>query len=471
MVIPKPVTTSARYLAVALGLCGGISTLGHAQTVADDLTTGATIPETQSFSSALPTGRSQTLDFDASLGIGETDNVFDTPTDHRAQTMAILGVDFGWVRTGSALDANVVGNFNYLDYLQHAYKSQLLGRFDGLTSLSLISDHLKWLLQDDFGEGQLDPYAPATPTNLEHINVLTTGPEFTLRPLSDTVVQLGARYSLNTYETSPLSGYRLSENVLLERLLSSNSNVALGAESEQLRFDNTIVNTDYDLSRFYFRYDITGARTHITATVGEAQANDGGKWVATPLVTFSVTHQLSSQTSLSATAGRELTDAGDAFGGLRGGAAGGVAVASAAETSGDFLRNYVTAGLQLRGVRTTIGLTADWERDTYAVDEAFDVTRGDLELRLNRQLSNALGAGLFGALQQSRYFNQDGEINSHIVGANVTWRASRTLFVDGRYSHNFQGTSGGGYGYSSNILFVTVSYRPLQSGEQPDRQP
>jgi hypothetical protein len=471
MAILKPVTTSARYLAVALGLCSGVTTLGHAQTVADVLTTGATIPESQPLSSALPTERSQTIDFGASLGIGETDNVFDTPSDHRAQTMAIAGIDFGWIRTGSALDANVVGNFNYLDYLQHAYSSQLLGRFDGLTSLSLFSDHLKWLLQDDFGEGQLDPYAPATPTNLEHINSLTTGPELTLRPLSDTVVQLGARYSLSTYETSPLDGYRLTENVLLERLLSSNSNIALGADLEQLRFDNTIVNTDYDVSRFYFRYDITGARTHITATVGETQANDGGEWIATPLVLFSLSHELSAQTSLNLSGGRELTDAGDTFSGLRSGAAGGIPVAAAAQTSGDFLRNFVTAGLQLKGDRTTIGMTANWERDTYTVDNTFDVTNGSVELRLNRQLSNFLSAGVFGALQQSRYFNQDGEINSRIIGANVTWRASRTLSVDGRYMHNFQGTSGGGFGYSANSFFVTVSYRPLQSGEQPDRQP
>ncbi len=470
MAILKPVTTSARYVAVAIGLCSGISTLGHAQTVADVLTTGATIPENQSLSGALPAERSQTINFGASLGIGETDNVFDTPTDHRAQTIAILGVDFGWLRTGSALDANVVGNFNYLDYLQHAFSSQLLGRFDGSTSLSLFSDHLKWFLQDDFGDGQLDPYEPATPANLEHINALTTGPELTLRPLSDTVVQLGARYSLSTYETSPLDGHRLSENMLLERLLSSNSNLALGADLEQLRFDNTVVNTDYDLDRFYFRYDITGARSHIAATVGETQANDGGKWVATPLIEFAVSHQLSSRTSLSVTGGRELTDAGDAFNGLRSGAAGGVAVAAAAETSSDYLRNYVTAGLQLKGERTTIGVTANWERDTYTVDSVFDVTNGSLELLLNRQLSDLLSGGVFGALQQSRYFNQDGEINSHIIGVNLTWRAGRTLYVDGRYSHNFQGTFGGGFGYSSNVFFVTVSYRPLQSNEQPDRQ-
>jgi len=463
------VATTFRSLSVALGACAWLSSAVHAQTVVGDLTTGAAIPENEPLAPAPPGTRSQTLNLGVTVGLGETDNVAQTPTDRRSQTMAIAGIDFGWTRTGPVLDANVVGNFDYIDYVEHAYSSQLLGRFDGLTSLSMFSDHLKWNLQDDFGEGQLDPYAATVPTNLEHINVVTTGPDLTLRPLSDTIVQAGARYARTTYETSPLDGYRLIENVLLERLLSSNSNVAVGADIQQLRFDNDIVNPDYDRSRFYFRYDITGARTRITATVGETQSNDGGYWYSTPLVQLDLSHQLSQRTILTLTGGRELTDASDTFSDLRNGAAGGVAVAPSAETSSDYLRNYARGGLRLIGERTTIAVTADWERDTYAVDNFFDVTRGSLELRLDRQLSGLLSAGVFGTLMQSRYINQDAEVNTRIIGANVTWQASRTLSVQGRYYHDFQSASGPDVGFSSNNLFVTVTYRPIGPGQQPSQ--
>jgi hypothetical protein len=462
---------AARCVTAALGLCACFSISAHAQSAVGGLTTGAAIPESEPLPSDLAVERSQTATVGVTVGLGETDNVALTPTDRRSQTMELTGIDFGWIRTGSALDANVVGDFNYLDYLQGAYGSQLLGRFDGLTSLSLFSDHLKWFLQDDFGEGQLDPYTPATPTNLENINVVTTGPDITLRPMSDTVVQLGARYARATYETSPFDGYRMVENVLLERLLSSSSNVALGADVQELRFDNTTVNTDYDRSRYYVQYDITGSRTHITATLGETQVNDSGNWYSTPLAQLELTHEISAQTRLNLTAGRELTDAADTFDNLRSGAAGGIAVAPVAETTGDYLRNYVTGGLQLTGQRTTVGLTADWERDTYTVDDTFDVTRGSLELRLSRQLSSILNGSIFGTLMQSRYFNQFGDINSHIIGADITWQASRMLSVEGRYAHDFQSTSGGGFGYSANTIFVTVTYRPVQQNPpQPLQQ-
>src|SRR6202034_3357770 len=137
------------YVAVALGLCICVSPAAHAQSVAPSITTGAEIPENESLTALPVTGRSQSLTLGVSLGIGETDNVAQTPTDARAQTMQLTGIDFGWIRTGSALDANVIGDFNYLDYVQGAYPSQLLGRFDGLSSLSLLDDHLQWYLQDD----------------------------------------------------------------------------------------------------------------------------------------------------------------------------------------------------------------------------------------------------------------------------------------------------------------------------------
>jgi Putative beta-barrel porin 2 len=459
-----------RYVAAALGLGIGVIPAAHAQSVAPSITTGAAIPEDGTLTAPPVESRSQTLNFGVSLGIGETDNVSQTPSDTHAQTLQLTGIDFGWVRTGSALNANVVGDFNYLDYVQGAYPSQLLGRFDGLTSLSLFDDHLQWLLQDDFGEGQLDPYTPATPSNLEQVNYLSTGPEFTLRPLSDTVLQFGARYALATYQTSPLDGSRFTENVLLEHLLSPNSNVALGVDMEQLRFDDTSVNPEYDRDRFYVRYLITGARTNITAAVGETQTNDGGSWVATPLVQLNLTHNLTPETVLTVTAGREFTDAADAFSDLRSGAAGGIIVAPVAETTEDYLRNYVSAGLQLTGRRTTLSATASYERDVYAIDDTFDVTRADLELRGNRQLTESLSGDIFGVIMQSRYFTQGGHINSNIIGADLIWQASRTLTLEGRYDHNFQDTSGGGYGYSSNLVFVTLTYRPLPPVRQLQQQ-
>jgi hypothetical protein len=449
-----------RLVGAAACACG--ATTIQAQVVGSGLTTGEVIPESTSLSATAPGTRTQTANVGITVGIGETDNVALSSSAAQSQTIALTGIDFGLIRTGSALDANLIGNFDYLNYLQNAYGSQLEGRFDGLTDLSLLSGRLKWVLRDDFGEGQLNQYAPGVPTNLEHINVVTTGPELTLRPMADTVVRLGAQYANSTYETSPLNGWRLVETATLERDLSANSNVAAVADVEQLKYQNTVLNTDYDREKFYVRYDIEGARTQIKASVGEAQVNDGGAWTSTPIADLLLTRTLSQVSMLTFATGRQLTDAADSFSDLRSGAAGGIVVAPVAETSDSYVRNYASLGLHIAGLQTTVNVTANWERDFYSVDLTADVTHGDLEIHVARRLTRALAAEFFGTAGQSRYFNQDGTINNYVAGAGINWLVGRTLTVEARYSHDFQGaTISGSSGYSANVVFVTVSYRPL----------
>jgi Putative beta-barrel porin 2 len=410
----------------------------------------------------VPSGaRAESASVAVSEGISETDNVFLTPGDKQSQTISTTALNVGYQRVGSALTANLAGDFDYLDYLQGAYSPQLLGRFDGLGAISFWGDRLKWVLQDDYGETQLDAFTPTTPTNLEHTNLLLTGPDLTLRPADLTVVRASARYALSTYETSPLNGWRGLEDLTFEQELSGTSSVSLNANFMQLHFDNTDLNPDYDNNRYFAKYSIAGARTQIAIAAGVDQANDGGSWLTTPYGQLDATRQLSPDTSVTLSAGRRLTDAADAFGDLRAGAAGGITIAPVAATMDAYLLNYVSLGWTYQARRSTVALTARWERDTYAIDDAQDVTRGDVELRLGRQLTSVLTANLSATYYRSDYFNQPFVDSEYTGGADVTWQAGRTLAVTVRYAHDFRSTSGGDFGYSANVGSVTLTYQPL----------
>ncbi|HTY48473.1 MAG TPA: hypothetical protein VMB48_02140, partial [Steroidobacteraceae bacterium] len=251
---------SRSWPAIALLLWMGSPTAARAQ-VAGSLTTGTNFPTV--VPTAAPAGRSEAAQLGVTVGVGETDNVNLTPDDRQAQTISTTELDFGYRRTGSALTADMAGDFDYLDYLQNAYGGQLLGRFDGQAALSLWEGRFKWVLQDAYGQTQLDPLTPTVPTNLENTNVLLTGPDFTLRPAPQTTLILSARYSLDTYQTSPYDGWQSLENAALEHALSAASTVSLHADLVQMHFDQTDINPDYDLDRFYLRYAVEGARTSI----------------------------------------------------------------------------------------------------------------------------------------------------------------------------------------------------------------
>ncbi len=406
-----------------------------------------------------------------SAGVGETDNINLSSTAPKSQTIAAATLDFDLRRSGSRLDASGIGNFTDLDYLQGAYSNQVLGRFDGQATAKLWSHRLQWIVADDFGEEQTDPFAAITPVNIQRVNVLSTGPDLTLRPSYSSFIKLGARYSRITYQTSPFDGHNLVGSAELGRQLSPLASVSLVVRAEELRFNNTALNTNYDRREAYGRYRISGARTSIDAQLGAAQANDLAAWSTSPLVRLELTRRVSPFSLVTLAGGREYTDAGGSFASLRAGTAGGIVVAPSSQTTGNYVRTYVSAGWQFARLRTTMGLTAHWEHDTYDAQSTLNTDREDLALTLGRHLTPKLSASVTGMVDRYDYLNQGFADKFGTVSAGLVYRPGRWLSISVQYEHSFRRTSGarglllGDAGYDENRAFIMIGYRPHSSGE------
>lgn len=401
-------------------------------------------------------------------GMGETDNVNLSSTNPKSQTLAAADLDFDLRRSGSHLDASALGNFTDLYYLQGAYSNQVLGRFDGLATAKLWSDRLKWMVGDDYGEAQTDPLAAITPVNLERVNVFSTGPELTLRPSYSTFIDLAARYSQVSYQRSPFDGHNLVGSAEFGRQLSPLSRLSLVVQAEELRFSNTTINTDYDRREAYGRYFIQGARTSIDAQLGATQANEvAARWKSSPLARLLLTRRVSPFSILTLAGGREYTDTGSSFGSLRSGAGGGIVVAPVSQSTGNYLRNYGSAGWQFLRLRTTLGLTGTWERDTYDLESALDVTRADIGLNLGRSFTPKLSGVVSGTADRNDYRIQGFTTTFGTLGAGLIYRPGRWFIVYARYDHTFGRNSGvsgtpllGRLAYDENRVFVMIGYRP-----------
>jgi hypothetical protein len=413
----------------------------------------------------------QTASFGVAVGVGETSNVTFAPSDPQSQTISTAELDFGLRRMGPALDLDATGDVEYLDYLQNAYGGQFLGRFDGLAALSLWSDRLKWIVQEDFGQTPLDGFTPVTPDNIENVNVLTTGPDLTLRPATDTFVRFGARYALSDYETSPFDDYRLTGIAGIGQQLSAGSSVSLNADVQEVRFNNTVVNTDFDRQRLYAGYDVQGARTELAVYAGVARVDELEQWTSTPIAQLELTRRLSAMATVKLTAGREYTDLADSFRDLRAGALGGIFVAPIAAVSPEnYLSNYVSGSLTLQGVRTQVSLTGRWERDTYAQQEVLDdVSYGTVQLSVERNLSRTLTAQVLGSATTYHYLYEGFEDRNYMIGGALIAHPAEHIEVKVRYAHN-QAT--GGFRYTDDVVFVTVAWRPLAAASAfPAGQP
>jgi hypothetical protein len=430
-----------------------------------------------------------TVDYGVDVGIGETDNVNLAPTDKVNQTMAITDIDFAIKQQSRRLEVDAKGDFSYLDYLQNAYSAQLVGRFDGQAQLALIPERLTWTFQDSFGQSQIDPFTAVTPTNQEHVNYASTGPNLFLRlgPLG--FVDVTARYSRTDYQTSPFDSNRFSASLAVGRQLSASSSVSINATSERVLFDDTLLNTDFNRSSAYLHYEVQGARTSLSANLGVTKADQGGASVTGPLAKIELSRQLSSAAKLIFTAGRDLTDASTSFNGTGGvggaggigitpggslggnntapgGALSGIGTTPAAVTSANYTVTYASVGWDYVRNRTTFGLTGRWEKDSYDGLPQLDLTRGDAEFRVERKLNRAFSAQLSGNIYRTEYSQANFAETDGRVGGALTYRHGRGLEVRLRYDHTSRIASGiaSGTGYSENRAFLTIGYRPEPKG-------
>jgi hypothetical protein len=404
----------------------------------------------------------ETTQLAVSVGAGETDNVFLTGSPTQSQTLALVGLDFDLQRQGSALNIDTKGDFQYLDFLEHAFGSHLYGRFDGQASMDLVPGNVKWVVEDYFGQAQLDPFEPLTPENLENVNVFSTGPDFRVRLGATGFVELDLRYALSHYQISPFSGKRELANLAVGEELSTASSVSLNLDGQRLRFDDTAVNTDYDRREAYVRYDFRGARTGVDLDLGVSQSNEAETWVSAPLAKLSARRLLSPSLTLTLAVGHELTDASDGFRNLKSGATGGIVIAPVAGTMDTYLSNYGSAELRFQRNRTTIALSARWERDTFAQSAPTDITDGAVEAFFQRRMTPLLALQLHGSWGHIHYYNGGYYETDWPVGAAVLLSPGRRVDFKLSADHIRHNVTASGLSYTENRVFLVAEYRPWQ---------
>jgi hypothetical protein len=434
----------------------------------------------------------ETLTYGVDAGLAETDNVNLTPTNQVSQTMAVTDLDFDVKQLTRLFDLDAKGDFTDLDYLQHAYGNQLVGRFDGTGKIAIIPERLTWVVQDDFGQAALDPYTPMTPNNLEDVNYLSTGPDVALRFGGTSFVNLSARVARAQYETSPFNSNRVLGDAVWGFQLSPVSTISLNADTERVLFENTEFNTDFDRTNAFVRYEVQGARTDFSADLGGTRIDQAGISSSGGLGRIQLTRTVSAAAKLTLSAGHDLTDGSTSFTSLPVGAIGIVGTAPAALTSSTYTSNYASAGWQYKRNRTTIAVTARWEKDVYQDASEFDQTRGGAEFNVERRMTPSLTAQLLGRLYKTKYPhailvngtgavlpNQYGVVTGGVIGSSdyddallgaaLSWRHGRALEIRLRLEHSSHETTGIDDGYHETRVYLTIGYRPRPA--EPENDP
>lgn len=456
-------------LAIAIVSFMALAATAQAQTAPGQTATGQTASQPVIAQTAV----APPITYGADVGIGESDNVTLVPTNKVSQTMTTADVDFAVKEQSRLFEVDAKGNFSDLDYLQNAYGNQLIGRFDGQGQVAIIPDRLTWVVRDDFGQTTLDAFTPVTPNNIQNVNYVSTGPNLNLQLGGTGFINATARYAEAYYETSPLNSNRFLATLAGGLQLSAGSSVSLNGAAERVDFQNTLVNTDFDRNSVYGRYEVQGARTDFWGELGATRVEQGGDSHTGALAKMQASRQISASAKLTFSAGRELTDASSSFASLPSGVIGAINLAPTPLTSDSYTSDYASVGWQYLRNRTSFGLSARWERDRYDGQQQFDLTLGDVEFFLERQMTRAFSVQLLGRLYKYKYPNAtvaatlgSTDYDNGLVGAALVWRHGRALEVRLRYEHNSYVVQTGNTGYQENRAFLTVGYRPRLASAQ-----
>lgn len=412
-----------------------------------------------------PFERSEGLSYGVGLGIGASDNVLLESSLYNPKTdaIAVADLDFTYSQQSRRLDADLQGNFSYLDYLKQTYGNQFIGRFDGLATLSLIPERLTWMLEDNFGQAQLDPFAPVTPVNRQNVNYVTTGPDLSLNLGPSAFLRLGAHYSRAKYEDSPFDSTQTFGSIALGRRLSPHSSLSLNGTFEHFHFDQAAVNTDFNRYSPYLRYELQGARTNLGMNAGVTELKAGPNSTSGPLLQLDVARKLSPSATLVVSAGRQIIDASGGFRNLQIGAFGGIGTAPSIAASSNYVERYASASWRYERRLTSFVLTARTAADTYLQKNqppsTFDSRRSDFGASVERRLTSVISAEIHGAIGPTRYPNADFKAVDHVVGTALTMRPGRHTEVRLRYDHIRRTASAIVDSYHENVVFLTVGYR------------
>jgi hypothetical protein len=372
----------------------------------------------------------------ASLGANQTDNIRRTPTAQESETIGTAGLQFSLGQLTPRLQADVVGNLAYNEYLDNTYDSEVLGNFRADASFALIPQRLEWVFADNFGQVLTDPFAPVTPDNRENINYLSTGPDLTLGLGEATRLQVGGRYALTTYETSPLDSDNITAQLGLIRMLSSSSQVSINARNQSVSYDK-VANADYDQTDAYLRYQVAGARTRLALDAGysrldsdSASDTEGGA-----LIRLDISRRVSAASIVTLNAGREFMSSGGTFAATQGASIIDLGTTPGRQTVQPFISDHASVGWIFNRFRTGLSLLGTWTDESYRDTPALDQTLATFNGTVQRQLAQNTSLALNTSYTQASFDQPGGDYDEWSAGLSFAWRLSRNLSISAGYTH------------------------------------
>ena len=394
------------------------------------------------------------------VGVGTTDNVARVPADEDSDTLYIANLELELLDEEGRLHSDVDAYFEYVNYASGTFDSEVTGGLNAYFEASLVPGRFYWLLRENFGQRQQDPFSASTPANREHVNFITTGPQLDLVSGARNIVRAQLVYSRVDFEESPSDNERFGGALQFGREVSRGHTLSLIGSTESVEFADNAVGTDFDRNQAYVRYQALGGSNEIEIDVGYTEIDADGEKFDEVLFRLNWNREISSYSSWRLLGGSEISDEGSVFrlfqeelGDLN-------VTANAVNNPNPFLNHYVTTNFTYARDRnvTSFGLAlnqADFEdnngndRDTILVS-----------LNLQRDIGDRFFGGLRFAARFIEFTDIDRKTDSFTGVLTLGYQIGGYTDLSIQYQYTTRNDTVALNEYDENRVFLRASYTP-----------
>ncbi len=390
------------------------------------------------------------------IGVGWTDNL-NRDQDEVESNIGRLGLGFAGRTDRRLLRAALSGDIEYRTYDadELLVDDEVLGSVDALLELHAVKDVALWDFGYSYGQVRIDAFGAVGPLNRQRTTTFSTGPKLEL-PLGErTSLQLVGTLSDQNFEvTNELDGRSTGVRLGLAREIDPVTEVTLAVDARNIEYDLDSQENDIRTASIEYRRELASGEAFVSIGRGRAEIDDAESDPVT-VGRLRWRRAVASRSHVEICAGREITDAGDAF------AAAGVAIgcpgdlgslASVARTSDNrgqgiiatqnpLVRSGGSLSFEVDSEFGDIRATFSLAQDRFEEDTTFDNDSTVIEVSGSRDFARHWRANLTARLWMQDFVesgdeNEDQTIRfalSRLFGRNMrlTFSYERTRRADG----------------------------------------
>ncbi|HKR77731.1 MAG TPA: outer membrane beta-barrel protein [Rhodanobacter sp.] len=419
------------------------------------------------------------LNYTLYTGLERSDNIQLVDTNPISQTALIPGFNFSLVQQGATIQANVVGDMQYRDYLGSRFSSQTQTSLAGTANWSVLPKRLDLTLDDYASVQPVDYLVSDAPSNQQQINVLSVGPTLHFRVGDGFDGQAELRY-INSYaqKTKDFDSQRGLAALRLERQLNPTGRLSFNAEQHRVVFNNLDQGKgDYNDTDLYARYVSRLAQMDIDAALGWSRitfSQPVGGAETSPLARLSLIWHATDRSTFGAIGSRQYSDAAEGLmqpttlggttsvggvdGGINGGINGSSNTGDITVTSEVYLERSAEVNYSYRTARLQFTLAPRYSRLTYKEAPVFDQTVRELGAGLDYKLSPSVTVSGY-YQKESRFYQTLGRTDrstGYIVG--LTRRINMHWSWRVNFTRRWRTSDVPAAGFNENRVYLGVSY-------------